>query len=90
MQPMLFSLKCRPVHCGGYISTGAQCLIFVIDSNDRDRFDDARNELLLMLQEVYQPLFFSLNVLGFLCSSYLHVYGGFSYYQSSCYFLVLL
>ncbi|KAJ0113614.1 hypothetical protein Patl1_02770 [Pistacia atlantica] len=29
----------------------ARCLIFVIDSNDRDRVDDARNELHLMLQE---------------------------------------
>ncbi|KAJ0111434.1 hypothetical protein Patl1_02768 [Pistacia atlantica] len=31
------------------------CLIFVIDSNDRERVDDARNELHLTLQKVFPP-----------------------------------
>merc|ERR1711918_254726 len=42
--------RTRSDHCGGYYQN-TQGLIFVVDSNDRDRIEDAKEELNKMLNE---------------------------------------
>ncbi|KAJ6397330.1 hypothetical protein OIU77_018360, partial [Salix suchowensis] len=41
--------RTRLDHCGDIISKNTQGLIFVVDSNDRDRVVEARDELHRML-----------------------------------------
>ncbi|CAN6992763.1 hypothetical protein Bca4012_047883 [Brassica carinata] len=47
----MLGVRTRFVHCGGTTSRTLKGLIFVVDSNDRDRVVEARDELHRMLNE---------------------------------------